>query len=70
MLLARKAVSLTDRIDKRHAELYGGIVKRAKDMGNFTAHRPEVRGYTRVEALFAIQLETISLEVVAGLLAM
>lgn len=60
--------ALTDRIDKRHAELYGGIVTRAKDMGNFAAHRPEAREYTRVEALFAIRLATISLEVVAGLL--
>ena len=62
--------ALTDRIDKRHAELYGGIVARAKDMGNLTAHRPEAREYTRVEALFAIRLATISLEVVAGLLSM
>ena len=62
--------ALTDRIDKRHAELYGGIVTRAKDMGNITAHRPVARDYTRVEALFAIRLATISLEVVAGLLTM
>ena len=61
--------ALTDRIDKRHADLYGGIVKRAKDMGNITAHRAEAREYTRVEALFAIRLAMISLEVVAGLLA-
>ena len=61
--------SLTDRIDKRHADLYGGIVKRAKDMGNITAHRAEAREYTRVEALFAIRLATITLEVVAALLA-
>lgn len=61
--------ALTDRIDKRHAELYGGIVKRAKDMGNITAHRAEARDYTRVEALFAIRLATITIEVVAGLLA-
>ena len=63
-------VALTDRIDKRHADLYLGIVTRAKDMGNFAAHRPEAREYTRVEALFAIRLATISLEVVAGLLAL
>ena len=62
--------ALTDRIDKRHADLYGGIVTRAKHMGNFAAHRPEAREYTRVEALFAIRLATISLEVVAGLLAL
>ncbi|MDE2773276.1 MAG: hypothetical protein OXI46_06165 [Gemmatimonadota bacterium] len=61
--------ALTDRIDKRHADLYLGIVTRAKDMGNFEAHRPEAREYTRVEALFAIRLAMISLEVVAGLLA-
>ena len=61
--------ALTDRIDKRHAELYGGIVTRAKDMGNITAHRAEARDYTRVEALFAIRLATITIEVVAGLLA-
>ena len=61
--------ALTDRIDKRHADLYGGIVKRAKDMGNIAAHRPEAREYTRVEALFAVRLATITLEVVAGLLA-
>ncbi|WP_423928604.1 hypothetical protein [Candidatus Palauibacter sp.] len=61
--------ALTDRIDKRHADLYGGIVKRAKDMGNITAHRAEAREYTRVEALFAIRLATITLEVIAGLLA-
>ncbi|MDE2805360.1 MAG: hypothetical protein OXN18_09480 [Gemmatimonadota bacterium] len=61
--------ALTEKIDKRHADLYGGIVKRAKDMGNITAHRAEAREYTRVEALFAIRLATITLEVVAGLLA-
>ena len=61
--------ALTDRIDERHADLYGGIVKRAKDMGNLTAHRPQARDYTRVEALFAIRLATITLEVVAGLLS-
>ena len=61
--------ALTDRIDERHANLYGGIVKRAKDMGNLTAHRPQAREYTRVEALFAVRLATITLEVVAGLLA-
>ena len=61
--------ALTDRIDRRHADLYGGIVKRAKDMGNITAHRAAAREYTRVEALFAVRLATISLEVVAGLLA-
>lgn len=60
--------ALTDRLDRRHADLYGGIVKRAKDMGNLAAHRPEARDYTRVEALFAVRLATISLEVVAGLL--
>lgn len=61
--------ALTDRIDARHAKLYGGIVVRAKDMGNITAHRAGAREYTRVEALFAIRLATITLEVVAGLLA-
>jgi hypothetical protein len=61
--------ALTDRIDKRHADLYGGIVVRAKGMGNLIAHRPEAREYTRVEALFAIRLATILLEVVAGMLA-
>ena len=60
--------ALTDRIDRRHADLYGGIVKRATDMGNITAHRAGAREYTRFEALFAIRLATISLEVVAGLL--
>jgi len=60
--------ALRERIDKRHADLYGGIVKRAKDMGNIAAHRAEAREYTRVEALFAIRLATITLEVVAGLL--
>ncbi|MXX69444.1 MAG: hypothetical protein F4Y74_10835 [Gemmatimonadales bacterium] len=60
---------LTDRIDEEHARLYGGIVVRAKGMGNMTAHVPAAREYTRVEALFAIRLATISLEVVAGLLA-
>ena len=60
---------LTDRIDEEHADLYGGIVARAKGLGNINAHRPAAREYTRVEALFAIRLATISLEVVAGLLA-
>ena len=63
-----KAV-LTDRIDEAHADLYGGIVARAKGMGNINAHQPAAREYTRVEALFAIRLATISLEVIAGLLA-
>ena len=60
--------TLADRIDKRHADLYGGVVKRAKEMGNIAAHRPAAREYTRAEALFAIRLATISLEVVAALL--
>ena len=63
------AAVLTDRIDKEHADLYGGIVSRAKGMGNMTAHRPAAREYTRLEALFAIRLATISIEVIAGLLA-
>lgn len=61
--------ALTDRIDQRHADLYRGIAARAKGMGNLIAHRPEAREYTRVEALFAIRLATILLEVVAGILA-
>ena len=61
--------ALTDTIDKRHADLYGAIVKRAKDMGNIAAHRAEAREYTRVEALFAVRLANITLEVIAGLLA-
>lgn len=61
--------ALADRIDKRHADLYAGILKRAKDMGNITAHRAEARDYTRAEALFAIRLATITIEVVSGLLA-
>lgn len=60
---------LAERIDEAHADLYGGIVARAKGMGNINAHRPAAREYTRVEALFAIRLATISLEVIAGLLA-
>lgn len=32
--------ALTDRFDERHADLYGGILKRAKDMGHLTAYRP------------------------------
>ena len=61
--------ALSDKTDKRHAQLYAGIVKCAKEMGNITAHRAEPREYTRVEAHFAIRLATITLEVVAGLLA-
>ena len=61
--------ALTTRIDERHADLYGGVVKRAKDMGNITAHRAGAREYTRAEAMFAIRLATITLEVVGGLLA-
>ena len=32
--------ALTGRFDERHADLYGGILKRAKDMGHLTAYRP------------------------------
>ena len=32
-------------------------------MGNLTAHRPQAREYTRVEALFAVRLAMITLEV-------
>ena len=56
-------------MSQRAAHACGGIVKRAKDMGNLTAHRPQTREYTRVEALFAVRLATITLEVVAGLFA-
>ena len=61
--------ALADRLDERHVKLYTGVIARAKDMGNITAHHPSAREYTRVEALFAIRLATILLEVVAGLLA-
>ena len=61
--------ALTDRFDERHAALYGGIVKRAKDMGHLTAYRPWAREYTRAKALFTVRLATITLEAVAGLLA-
>lgn len=54
---------------RSRADLYGGVVKRAKDMGNITAHRAGAREYTRVEAMFAMRLATITLEVVGGLLA-
>lgn len=60
--------ALTDTIDKRHANLYGGVIARAKRMGNIAAHQAEARQYTRAEALFTIRLATISLEVVAALL--
>ncbi len=61
--------ALTDKIDKRHADLYGGVIARAKRMGNLAAHQAEAREYTRAEALFVIRLATISLEIVAVLLA-
>ena len=61
--------ALADRLDERHVKLYTGVITRAKDMGNISVHRAEAREYTRVEALFSIRLATISLEVVAGLLA-
>ena len=60
---------LSDRLDDEHAELYTGLVSRAKIMGNLTAHRPATREYTRGEALFAIRLATILLEVIAGLVS-
>ena len=61
--------ALADRLDERHVKLYTAVIGRAKDMGNITVHRAGAREYTRVEALFAIRLATILLEVVAGLLA-
>ena len=61
--------ALTGRLDEKHAKLYTGIVSRAKEMGNITAHQAGAREYTRVEALFSIRLATKLLEVVAGLLA-
>ena len=60
---------LGDRLDDRHAKLYAGLITRAKDMGNITAHQAAAREYTRGEALFAIRLATILLEVIAGLLS-
>ena len=59
---------LGDRLDDRHAKLYAGLITRAKDMGNITAHRAAAREYTRGEALFAVRFATILLEVIAGLL--
>ena len=61
--------ALADRLDERHVKLYTSVITRAKDMGNISVHRAEAREYTRVEALFSIRLATISLEVIAGLLA-
>lgn len=58
---------LSDRLDDRHATLYGSLITRAKDMGNITAHRASAREYTRGEALFTIRLATILLELIAGL---
>ena len=60
--------ALADRLDDRHVKLYTGVGTLAKDMGNISVHRAEARAYTRVEALFAIRLATILLEVVAGIL--
>ena len=60
---------LSERLDDRHAKLYSGVITRAKEMGNITAHSAEAREYTRGEALFAIRLATILLEVVAGLVS-
>ena len=60
---------LGGRLDARHAKLYAGLITRAKDMGNITAHRASSREYTRGEALFAIRLATILLELIAGLLS-
>ncbi len=59
---------LGGRLDDRHAKLYAGLITRAKDMGNITAHRASAREHTRGEALFAIRLATILLELIAGLL--
>ena len=58
-----------DRLDERHAKLYGGLIKRAKDMGNIKAHRANARDYSRAEALFATRFATILIEVVAGVLS-
>ena len=60
--------ALADRLDDRHVKLYTAVTTRAKDMGNISVHRAEARTYTRIEALFAIRLATILLELIAGLL--
>ena len=60
---------LSDRLDDRHVTLYGSLITRAKDMGNITAHSASAREYTRGEALFAIRLATILLELIAGLVS-
>ena len=60
---------LGDRLDDEHAKLYRGLISRAKVMGNLTAHSASAREYTRGEALFAIRLATILLEVIAGLVS-
>ena len=61
--------ALADRLDDRHVKLYTAVITRAKDMGNISVHRAEAREYTRIEALFAIRLATILLELIAGFLA-
>ena len=66
----RLKVVLADRIDRgarRSVRRHRGYVRRR--MGNINVDRPAARDYTRVDALFSIRLATISLEVVAGLLA-
>lgn len=60
---------LRDRLDDRHLALYGSLITRTKDMGNITAHSASAREYTRGEALFAIRLATILLELIAGLVS-
>lgn len=59
---------LSDLVDQRHAKLYASLLARAKDMGNIRTHAASPREYSRVEALFALRLATLLLELLGFLL--
>ena len=59
---------LTDRVGDSHAELYAGLISRAKGMGNVKAHEPDAREYSRAEALFAVRFAKILIEMLAAVL--
>jgi hypothetical protein len=49
------ATLLSSRSDIKRAEVYAGMFKRIKDLGNYTIHRAEAPGkYSRAEARFTI----------------
>jgi len=59
--------ALARLVDDRHADIYGTVAARLKDMGNVQVHSGSAPGYIRAEALFAVRATELICELVGAL---